>query len=205
MMLKTIDGQEKAESCKLTIPLHDKIFVTEAYQDQGHNLIAVGLRSSLVVIQLVLDEESTETTIPGYQVLLRLDHDSRVHCIAWSPETTLNNAPKCVRFATGGSDYNVRIYSSDLGTDDTMKVLKGHSDYVNAIAFQPDSGAQLVSGSDDHTVALWDAMTGRKIETMTFNSPIMALSWHPDEVSKLMVAEKSGVLHIINVVSYHVS
>ena len=31
----------------------------------------------------------------------------------------------------------------------------------------------------------------------------MSLSWHPDEVSKLLVAEKSGVLHIVNAVSFH--
>ena len=31
----------------------------------------------------------------------------------------------------------------------------------------------------------------------------MAVSWHPEEVSKLMVAEKSGILHLFNIVSYH--
>ena len=31
----------------------------------------------------------------------------------------------------------------------------------------------------------------------------MAVSWHPEEVSKLMVAEKNGVLHMFNIVSYH--
>ena len=31
----------------------------------------------------------------------------------------------------------------------------------------------------------------------------MTVSWHPEEVSKLMVAEKNGVLHMFNIVSYH--
>ena len=31
----------------------------------------------------------------------------------------------------------------------------------------------------------------------------MVVSWHPEEVSKLMVAEKSGILHLFNIVSYH--
>jgi len=202
-MKAAVEGQDKAETCRLTIPLHDKIHVTEMYQDQGHNLIGVGLRSSLVVISLVLDEENQDVSVvAGYQILLRMDHDRRVQCMAWSPETTLTSAPKCLRFATGGADYNVRLFSSDLGNDDTMKVLKGHTNYVNAVAFQPDSGLQVVSGSDDHSVIMWDARTGRKLETMMFKSAVMALGWHPDEVSKLMVAEKNGVLHIVNSVTY---
>ena len=36
-----------------------------------------------------------------------------------------------------------------------------------------------------------------------FRSAVMAVSWHPDEISKLMVAEKSGILHMFNIVSYH--
>ena len=60
-----------------------------------------------------------------------------------------------------------------------------------------------MSGSDDHTVALWDSSTGQRLHTIAFRSPVMSLAWHPEEVSKLMVAEKNGVLHIFNIVSYH--
>jgi len=199
-------GQDKADvndakdTVMLRIPLDEKIHVIEMYPDQGHSLLAVGLKSGLAIIGLVLDDEDALT---GYQTLVRLDHDSRVHCIAWSPETTLVSAPKLLRFATGGADHNVRIYSTDLGESDTMRVLKGHTDYVNAVAFQPDSGGQLASGSDDHSVVMWDAQSGRKLDTMHFQSAVMSLSWHPDEVSKLLVAEKSGVLHIVNAVSFH--
>ena len=152
-----------------------------------------------MVIGLVLDEDQQ---LAGYQILLRLDHDSRVQAVAWSPETTLNSAPKRLSFATGGADSNVRLFSSDLGSEDTVKVLRGHTDYVNAVVFQPDEGAQVASASDDHTVIMWCAQTGRRLETMAFKSAVMALSWHPDEVSKMMVAEKTGVLHIVNAVSY---
>ena len=52
---------------------------------------------------------------------------------------------------------------------------------------------------------MWDSPTGRKLDTMHFKSAVMALAWHPDEVSKLLVAQKSGVLHIVNAVSFRVS
>ena len=37
----------------------------------------------------------------------------------------------------------------------------GHSDWVMSVAFSPD-GQHIVSGSDDQTICVWDAMTGRR-------------------------------------------
>src|SRR5438067_2341312 len=42
--------------------------------------------------------------------------------------------------------------------------LKGHSDVIYSIAFTPD-GKQVVSGSFDNTVKLWEAKTGKEIRT----------------------------------------
>ena len=50
----------------LRIPLDEKIHVVEMYPDQGHSLLAVGLKSGLAIIALVLDDEDALT---GYQVL----------------------------------------------------------------------------------------------------------------------------------------
>ena len=110
--------------------------------------------------------------------------------MAWSPETKLAVAPRFFRLATGGSDNSLRIFSSDLsGQSDTLTVLKGHRDYINSVAFHPhEEGGQLVSGSDDHTVCLWDAQTGQRLNVITFDHPVMSVIWHPEEVSKLCVS-----------------
>lgn len=110
--------------------------------------------------------------------------------MAWSPETRLTVAPRFFKLATSGSDHNVRIFSSDMsGDNDSLRVLKGHRDYVNSIAFHPlDNGGQLVTGSDDHTLAVWDSQTGQRLQLLTFDHPVMSVVWHPEEVSKLMVS-----------------
>ncbi|KAH6696713.1 WD40-repeat-containing domain protein [Leptodontidium sp. MPI-SDFR-AT-0119] len=43
-----------------------------------------------------------------------------------------------------------------------LQILEGHTDVVTSVAFSSD-GKQIVSGSDDGTVRLWDAATGHQV------------------------------------------
>ena len=135
----TIPTRTEASSSLLTIPLHEKVFVTEMYQDRSQNLVAIGLRSSVVILELLFDEstnrsEQGNNDIIDYQVIQKINHDSRVQCLAWSAETSMTVSPKCLKFATGGADYNVRLFSSDLADNEAVRVLRGgHSDYINSL------------------------------------------------------------------------
>jgi uncharacterized protein with WD repeat len=50
-----------------------------------------------------------------------------------------------------------------------LQTLEGHSDKVWSVAFSPDS-KQVVSGSEDQTVRLWDTATGAALQTFKGHS-----------------------------------
>ena len=50
--------------------------------------------------------------------------------------------------------------------------LTGHSDWVRSVAYSPD-GKHVVSGSDDRTVKVWDAQTGKEVIVLVYHRPIV--------------------------------
>ena len=70
----------------------------------------------------------------------------------------------------------------------TLRTFTGHSDFVSAVAWSPD-GHYIASGSWDHTVQVWNALTGALVTTYTASGRsdggghtelISALAWSPD-------------------------
>src|SRR5205814_8020420 len=58
--------------------------------------------------------------------------------------------------------------------------LKGHSASIRSVAFSPDS-KQVVSGSNNKTVQLWDAATGALLQTLKgYSGSVSSVAFSPD-------------------------
>lgn len=81
----------------------------------------------------------------------------------------LGDAPVCFSFAPDGKtvaaalDSRQRAMIFDASNAQTIRELIGHANVVTAIAYSPD-GTQLLTGSLDGTVRVWDGFTKPKPE-----------------------------------------
>lgn len=76
-----------------------------------------------------------------------------------------------------------------------LHTLVGHSNWVRTVTVTPD-GCDVVSGSHDHTLKVWDLARRRVVATFTADFPILCCAVAPD--SKTIVAgDSSGRVHFL--------
>ncbi|MFD7498526.1 trypsin-like peptidase domain-containing protein [Streptomyces sp. NPDC059832] len=98
--------------------------------------------------------------------------------LALSPDgTTL--AATVTSFRTSASDKSA-VQLWDVQRKRRTATLKGHTGWVQSLAFSPDGGT-LATGANDATTHLWDVRTHRSVATLTGPSgTVFALAFSPD-------------------------
>ena len=125
----------------------------------------------------MLASPSNDNTVRVWEVetgrlLDTLEHPSTVVCVGWSPDSRT--------LAVGGGHQDKKVYLWDSTTRKQIKVLQGHTNIINEVAWAPD-GKILASCSRDNTVRLWDGATGRRLRQLTGHSDdVFSLVWAPD-------------------------
>lgn len=107
--------------------------------------------------------------------------------------------PKVVVLCAAFSDYNLGIFNSDLKDVDTLRILRGHSSYINDIDWEPE-GKYLATASDDHSLILWDCRDNyNTARRLPFDSSVTACRFHANDKDKLLIGTKNGVIRYYNI------
>ncbi|RFU29581.1 hypothetical protein B7463_g6767, partial [Scytalidium lignicola] len=95
---------------------------------------------------------------------------------------------KKLALAIGGKLLGANIRLVDLTTGKEIQNLEGHTDTVAHLGFSPD-GQTLASASHDHTIRLWDLMTGREIHQLKISYTAVAIAFSPNSKTLTSVTE----------------
>ncbi|KAL4232614.1 Nucleoporin Nup37 [Mactra antiquata] len=188
---------EAEKFTEYTIPRKDTVYCVEfCGTETSSQLLAVGSNSK-VSIYLCKFREEEEVEEFEYEQLHDLQNGCRVTALSWSPETSITCLPRNIRLAAGGSDHRIQIFHSDLRGNDSVMVLEGHTDFVNSLTFDPETGDRLASVGDDKWCRIWDK-DGNQELTFPLSAQGMSVCWHREEPVKVMVAQKNGVIKIFS-------
>lgn len=92
------------------------------------------------------------------------------------------------------SNENKTIKLWDVASGRAIKTFKGHTDWVNSIAFSPDSRYAL-SGSSDKMMKLWEVTSGRELRNFSGHSgSVTTVTFSPDGKNVLSGSEDSSLI-----------
>lgn len=134
-------------STERDIPITSLSFGSDSHQTVAFNQTEVSVLGSLGS-----DRSVTLYDIRTNSALSKLTMVQRGNCIDW-------NSMEAFNFAVANEDHNIYIYDMRNMTR-ALQVLKDHVSAVMSVAFSP-TGQELVSGSYDRTVRLWNAQHKR--------------------------------------------
>lgn len=111
------------------------------------------------------------------------------------PMTALAVHPDGLLVATAHEDRIIRLWDLSQPPEAEVKPLreiKGHSQTIGSLSFVPPTAAQLVSGSDDGSVRIWNVSNGSQVRSLALGGPVTDLAVSSD--GKLIAASGKNKL-----------
>ncbi|KIK34154.1 hypothetical protein CY34DRAFT_54660, partial [Suillus luteus UH-Slu-Lm8-n1] len=91
---------------------------------------------------------------------------------------TIKYSPQCDKFASGGSDDIISVWSKD---GKLLIEIKGHDGGVTSLCWSKD-GEYIFSASADHTIRKWQSIDGKELIVIRgHTNPVTSLCLSPDE------------------------
>lgn len=131
--------------------------------------------------------------------LILKGHDKEVHAVSWCPRST----PSDVKLLASASfDSTARLWDTSNGS--CLHIFNRHSDMVYSLAWQPNIGDFLATGSNDGTMCIYrinaDPENGKQYELcheFDHTGAIFEISWHPSR-NQLAVCGKAEMVNVVN-------
>jgi WD40 repeat protein len=99
---------------------------------------------------------------PGTRAILA-GNSNTVRDVAIDPESKTALSASCAQLSSDGACIQGELIQWDLETETELRRFEGHTDWVNAVAYNPD-GTRILSSSEDNTLILWEARTGQVVD-----------------------------------------
>ena len=104
--------------------------------------------------------------------------------VAWNPDGT--------QVASGSDGFEDNLHVWNLATGEIQWNLEGHEGVVTSLAWSPD-GTRIVSGSYDGSLRIWDAQSGKCLETLEGEKAVHCVGWDPQGRRIVSGAEDNSV------------
>ena len=126
----------------------------------------------------------------GKTILTHHSNALQAQALAWSPDG------KYIASTDGLSSEKVLVWNASTGQPSTQHTpFTGHTEQIHSLTWSPDN-KYIATASDDKTVQIWDALTGRTIFIYRGHTlGVRAIAWSPDG-KRITSASEDNAIHV---------